>query len=77
MVSPVIFLSRLAAPGSQRMGETKILSLGIPSPPPPPPPPQKKGKKRSGRSGTMVSIYFLPSQPIRFLNLGMKLIRYE
>jgi len=30
MVSPVIIHSRLAAPGSPRMGETKILSLGMP-----------------------------------------------
>ena len=42
MVSPVIILSRLAAPGSQRMGETKILSLGIP----PPPKKKKKVKKK-------------------------------
>ena len=51
MVSPVIILSRLAAPGSQRMGETKILSLGIPSPPPPPPPPQKKRQKKKWALG--------------------------
>lgn len=37
-----------------------------------PPPLKKKKVKRSERSGTMVSIYFLPSQPIRFLNLEMK-----
>ena len=49
VVSPVIILSRLAAPGSQRMGETKILSLGIPSPYPPPP--QKKRQKKKWALG--------------------------
>ena len=44
---------------------------------PTPPPPKKKKVKKSGRSGTMVSIYFFPSQLITFLNLGMKLIQYE
>ena len=48
MVSPVIILSRLAATGSQRMGETKILSLGIP---PLPPPPQKKKVKKKWALG--------------------------
>ena len=55
VVSPVIILSRLAAPGSQRMGETKILSLGIPSPYPPPhphpPPPKKKRQKKKWALG--------------------------
>ena len=51
MVSPVIILSRLAATGSQRMGETKILSLGIPPPPPPPPPPPKKKVKKKWALG--------------------------
>ena len=48
MVSPVIILSRLAATGSQRRGETKILSLGIP---PLPPPPQKKKVKKKWALG--------------------------
>ena len=47
MVSPVIILSRLAAPGSQRMGETKILSLYHPHPPPP----QKKRQKKKWALG--------------------------
>ena len=64
VVSPVIILSRLAAPGSQRMGETKILSLGIPSPYPPPhpqpPPPKKKAKKEVGARGRWFQFNFSP-----------------
>ena len=67
MVSPVIILSRLAAPGSQRMGETKILSLGMPGgggggipPPPPPPKKKKKGKKEVNARGRWFQFTFSP-----------------